>query len=76
MHEITIFISSEILCESVYLYFDSAVIFAMVKNEVSTAGIDQTFVVSTSEDYERSSERSPLLGPVSICCKTQKILVP
>lgn len=43
----------------------SAVIFAMVKNEVSTAGIDQTYVVSNTEDYERSSERSPLLGPQS-----------
>lgn len=43
----------------------SAVIFAMVKNEVSTGGIDQTMVVTVSEDYEANSERSPLLGPQS-----------
>ena len=48
------------------MYFTSAVIFAMVKNEVSTSGIDQTVVVTVSEDYETSSERSPLLGPVGI----------
>ena len=46
-------------------YFCSAVIFAMVRNEVSTAGLDHTIVV-TESDLETSSERSPLLGPVSI----------
>lgn len=42
----------------------SAVIFAMVRNEVSTAGLDHTIVV-TESDLETSSERSPLLGPTS-----------
>ena len=37
----------------------------MVKNQVSTAGLDQTIVV-TESDFETTSERSPLLGPVSI----------
>ena len=37
----------------------------MVRNEVSTAGLDHTIVV-TESDLETSSERSPLLGPVSI----------
>ena len=37
----------------------------MVKNQVSTSGLDQTIVV-TESDFETTSERSPLLGPVSI----------
>ena len=36
----------------------SSVLFALVKSEVSTAGIDSTIVVT-------DSERSPLLSPVS-----------
>lgn len=48
----------------VVLAVSSAVIFAMVKNEVSTAGLDQTIVV-TESDLETASERSPLLGPTS-----------
>ena len=39
--------------------FDSAVIFALVKNQVSTAGIDSTIAVT-------ESERSPLLRKVYV----------
>ena len=46
------------IINSQWLYLSSAVVFAMVKTEMSTAGIDSTIAIS-------DSERSPLLYSVT-----------